>query len=270
LQSHALHGPLKYWHFALNVGWGQAVFYVLQRLRHASSRSRHPYVLYSKQLRFPVYCRPHTTDVNVFNQVLLRREYRCLDNVRDPALIIDCGANVGYSAAYFLSRFPRAYLVAVEPDPGNFEMLRTNLRPFVGRCQVVCSAVWSYPARVALAEASLGAGQEWARQVRPAQPDDLTAFSATDVGTLLRNSGFDRISILKVDIEGAEADVFAHGYAGWLSKVDNLVIELHGDECEAILAKAVEGQQFERSRCEELHVYTRLRGATGQAIADMP
>jgi FkbM family methyltransferase len=260
--SDRLRWPSKYWYFGLNIGWGQAAFYVLQRLRNAFRQSRDPYVLYSKHLHFPVYCRPHTTDVNVFNQTLLRREYRCVDDVRDPALIIDCGANVGYSAVYFLSRYPRAYVIAVEPDPENFEMLQTNLQPFAGRYRAVRSAIWSHPATLALAEGYLGAGQEWERQVRPAQPDDSNAFTATDVATLLRDSGFDRISILKMDIEGSEAEVFSQGYETWLPKVDNLVIELHGEVCEAIFAKAIHAEDFQRSQCEELHVCKRRHQAS--------
>jgi FkbM family methyltransferase len=263
LQPDTLRWPSKYWYFALNVGWAQAAFYVLQRLRSAASRSRVPYALYSKRLRFPVYCRPSTTDVNVFNQILLRHEYRCVDDVRDPALIIDCGANVGYSAAYFLSRYPRAYLIAVEPDPENFEMLQTNLKSFAGRFRAICSAVWSRPARLVLAESYLGPGQEWARQVCEAQAGDANAFAATDIGTLLRDSGFARVSILKMDIEGAEAEVFSSGYDTWLPKIDNLVIELHSDECEAIFAKAIERENFTRSRCEELHVCKRLHSGRG-------
>jgi hypothetical protein len=34
--------------------------------------------------------------------------------------IIDCGANIGCSAFYFLSKYPDAELIAIEPDEGNF------------------------------------------------------------------------------------------------------------------------------------------------------
>jgi hypothetical protein len=71
---------------------------------------------------------------------------------------------------------------------------------------------------------------------------------------LLEQSSFDRISILKVDIEGAEEIVFASNYEKWLHKVDNLVIELHGEQCEAVFQNAVAGRGFEVSRCDELTV----------------
>jgi hypothetical protein len=48
---------------------------------------------------------------------------------------------------------------------------------------------------------------------------------------ILRESGQDRISLLKIDIEGAEVQLFSEGCESWLSKVDNIVIELHDDSC---------------------------------------
>ena len=53
-----------------------------------------------------VYCRAHTSDLGVFRQIFIDREYRCLDDVQEPRLIVDCGANVGYASAYFLARHP--------------------------------------------------------------------------------------------------------------------------------------------------------------------
>ena len=89
----------------------------------------------------PVWCRPDTSDITVFYQIFGHREYRCLDHVQDPKLIIDCGANVGYSAAYFLSRFPGVKLIAIEPDRSNFETLRDNLRPYEN-WEAIKAEVW--------------------------------------------------------------------------------------------------------------------------------
>jgi hypothetical protein len=61
---------------------------------------------------------------------------------------------------------------------------------------------------------------------------------------------------LKIDIEGAEAQVFGRP-CDWLDKVDNLVIELHGEKCERIFRRAIEGRGFSVSTCEELAVCVR-------------
>lgn len=212
---------------------------------------------FDEQALHPLWWRYHSSDHDVFNQIFLFREYRCLDQVVDPGLIIDCGANVGYSSAYFLSRFPQAIVIAVEPDPDNFAVLQANLAPYKGRCRAIHSGIWSDSVGLVVAEEPFGDGREWSRQVRPAKPDETPTIIAIDIGILLEESGFERISILKVDIEGAEAIVFASNYQEWLHKVDNLVIELHGSECESIFFNAIAQENFVVDRCDELTVCTR-------------
>ena len=46
------------------------------------------------------------------------------------------------------------------------------------------------------------------------------------VDTLMKEHGIDHIDILKIDIEGAEKEVFRDPSA-WIGKVDALIVELH-------------------------------------------
>ncbi len=202
-------------------------------------------------------CRPRSSDAYVFGQIFVGREYRCLDEVPEPALIIDCGANVGYSTVYFLNRFPKSHVIAVEPDPANFKLLLENTMAYPGRVTAVCSGVWSHETGLVMNDQIFGDGREWARTVRPSQYDEKPDFVAADIGSLLAKSDFPRISILKMDIEGAEAVVFASNYEAWIKRVDNIVIELHGEECERIFRRAVEHEGFIFDRCDELTVCTR-------------
>ncbi len=244
-----------------NLGFLPAVSYKLHRARSRLVHSDRPYTLRSKYAKYPLYCRPGTSDVQVFSQIFVGREYRCLDEVTNPGLIVDCGANVGYSSAYFLSAYPHAQVIAIEPDAGNYAALVKNLEPFGTRVRTLCSAVWSEPVDLVFAEHTRGEGLEWARSVRKAQPGDKESIRAVDLGTVLRESGHDRISILKIDVEGAEAVLFSQGYDTWLARVDNLVIELHGPQCEAIFRRAIAGHPFEVSASDELTVCKRTRAA---------
>jgi FkbM family methyltransferase len=206
-----------------------------------------------------VMCRAQTSDLGVFRQIFIDREYRCLDDVREPGLIIDCGANVGYASAYFLGHFPRAQLIAVEPDAGNFAVLRNNLAPYSNRATLIQSGVWSTETGLMMSEEPFADGREWSYTVRPSMSGEVPVMQAVDIGSLLRNSGFDRIAILKIDIEGAEREVFRTNYQSWIGKVDRLVIELHGPDCEAALLRALECCPVEVSRCDELTVCAFMR-----------
>jgi FkbM family methyltransferase len=229
----------------------------IQRLRARRARPGVTFSVSTPLAGFPLQFRAQTSDTNVFSQIFLHREYRCIDDIGTAGLIIDCGANVGYSSAYLLSRFPTATLVAIEPDPANFELMRANLRPYEDRCEALNSAVWSTTVGLVVDSPPIGARQEWAVTVRPAHDGERPTIEAVDLGTILERSGFDRISILKVDIEGSEAEVFSRHTESWLPFVDNLVIECHGEHCRTVVLSAIEGLGFEVSQCEELMVCRR-------------
>ena len=57
-----------------------------------------------------------------------------------------------------------------------------------------------------------------------------SSFRAYTVDEILDESGFDRIDILKIDIEGAEKEVFEGDVGRWISRVNLLVLELHDRE----------------------------------------
>jgi hypothetical protein len=65
-----------------------------------------------------------------------------------------------------------------------------------------------------------------------------------DLAALLQQSGFDRISILKINIGKAELAVFGSNYQPWISKVDNIAVELHSDEGRAALLGAIAAEGF--------------------------
>lgn len=181
------------------------------------------------QVDAPLSLRPGTSDQLVYQQIFVDQEYLSLDGHDVEGLVIDAGANVGYAAAWFLSRFPRCRVVALEPDAANFSVLEANLRPYEGRADARRVALWSEVGTLALRDEPYRDGADWSRQVRPATAEDDDRVPAIDPGTLADQLGADRIALLKVDIEGAEAVVFGAGADRWLPRVDRIVAELHDD-----------------------------------------
>jgi FkbM family methyltransferase len=212
-----------------DLGWIQACVYAIQEVRRPRLKGDESYTLISKNSQFPLVCRPNTSDIHVFDQIFIEREYSCLDELSDVDLVIDCGANVGYSSAYFLTRFPKCRVICVEPDSANFMILEKNLAPYKERVKLLNTGIWSHPADLKILETPYRDGEAWSVQVRECNPGEVPEMQATDVGTLLKESGLGKISVLKMDIEGAEAIVFSSNYESWLPAVDNMVIELHDD-----------------------------------------
>jgi FkbM family methyltransferase len=240
---------LQYADAAHNLGWPQSLHYAVQRARNRWL-PRDGIWVRSRHARHPLWCRHGTSDVDVFGQIFVHREYRCLDHLTDASFVVDCGANVGFSAAYFLTRFPRAEVLGVEPDPGNFAAMERNLRPYGARARALRKAVWSSTTGLVLTEAPFGDSREWAVSVREAHPGERPSVEAVDIASLI---GDRRVDVLKIDVEGAEREIFA-GDCPWLEQVDNIVIELHGPECELLFRRAVERRGYAMSRSDELVV----------------
>lgn len=76
-----------------------------------------------------VLIRLGTTDVAAFEHVFVDEEYG-FNLATPPAVIIDAGANAGMSAVYFALRYPGARIIAIEPEPTNYEILRKNVALF--------------------------------------------------------------------------------------------------------------------------------------------
>jgi FkbM family methyltransferase len=242
-----------------NLGFFNYFHLRLQNWRMKRPNGNHSYRLLSRHSCVPLRCRANTSDILVFDQIFIELEYRSI-RLRDPKLILDCGANVGYSSAYFLSCFPTAAVVAIEPDIDNFRVLEANLKPFGTRVRTLHSAIWSHPTRLTMAETTFRDGSAWARHVRESQIGEQ-GFEATDIGSILKECKVERISLLKMDIEGAEAVVFSSGFETWLGKVDNIAIELHEDgpfgDGRAAFLKAIEGRGFVTRTAGELMLCSR-------------
>jgi len=221
--------------------------FALYRLRGARSGQRGGAVaLHIRGVKAPVYVRPGTSDIDVARQVFGRGEYECVARMRDVRFIIDCGANVGLTSVLLLSRYPNARLVAIEPDSGNLAACRRNLAPFADRAVCIEAGVWSVSAPMVVVRGAYGDGRDWAHIVRPCAEGEAPDFRAVTVPQVMAEHGFSRVDLLKVDIEGAEAEVFNAAAPEWLSGVRAIAIELHGAACERAFFGATAASGLDR------------------------
>jgi FkbM family methyltransferase len=170
---------------------------------------------------------------------------------RPPKVIFDLGANVGYASVFFLNAWPGSYILAVEPDPLNFERCRMNLRHYGTRVRMVQGAVWHCNGALVLSRGTFGDGREHATEVRVAAAGESSDVPAWDMPRLMEFSESANIDLLKIDIEGSENALFSAGADRWLDRVRNICIELHGPQCESAFWAALRDYDYEQSRCGE-------------------
>ncbi|MEK6809367.1 MAG: FkbM family methyltransferase, partial [Nanoarchaeota archaeon] len=78
-----------------------------------------------KNVMHPLFLRPGTSDVPLLYHIFVEEEYNIKPKTK-PSFIIDAGANVGFTAIYFANRFPKARIIAIEPEESNFKLLKKN------------------------------------------------------------------------------------------------------------------------------------------------
>jgi len=185
----------------------------------------------------PLHLRSHTTDISVLNEILVAKTYQALlaHPRSEPALIVDLGANIGLVDRWLLNLYPNAEIIAVEPEPGNAAILRANVAGLQVRVVEACIGA---TARSITLHTTGGAYAF--TMVGEASPDAVSVtVPVVTMQTVLQ--GAERIDLLKVDIEGAEEELF-DDCAEWIGNVELLLVECHApykvSNLEAALKKA--------------------------------
>jgi FkbM family methyltransferase len=206
-----------------------------------------------KSIIHPIIVRSHSSDVVVYEDVLLKRQYD-VSLTFPPEIIVDAGANVGITSVYYANKYPQAKIYAIEPEPSNFELLVRNTAKYSAIVPIQ-AALWSGDGHVSLDERDHNGrpGGAWSFFVSESKGKSVRAIT---VQTLMIENGLSVIDILKMDIEGAEKEVFEK--CDWLSTVRVLAIELHDrfkPGCSDVVTSAT--QEFTKTQHGEVAFYVR-------------
>jgi FkbM family methyltransferase len=155
---------------------------------------------------------------NFIDQILVRRLNDFFPD-NDHPLILDCGANIGFTVLNYKRQFPQARIIAFEPDPLFAPVLRRNLHHnHADDVQVVEAAVWTRKEKVEW----FSEGIDGSHIVSNGQENNKSWVQAIDLAGYLNET----VDLLKIDIEGAEYDVVNH-LGKELQNVKNILVECH-------------------------------------------
>ena len=171
-------------------------------------------------LQHPVYLRNIYADRTMFEQIFLNKEYNVPVNF-SPATIIDLGANVGYASIYFANRFPDAKIFAVEPEENNYQVAVKNTAPYKN-ITLVKGAVWHKPERINVVDNGFGEAGFMIQSGEGA--NTVRAYTIKEIMDLM---GIQQVDILKIDIEGAEKEIFETGFEDWVPHTKMMIAETH-------------------------------------------
>ena len=183
--------------------------------------------------------RRFTSDAWCFKQVFIDDDlYNYLPE--SPNFIIDGGANVGYTAAFYANRYPNATIVAIEPSQSNCEMIKRNCENF-NNVELVQGALWGKNTSLKISNPD---DHDWGFVVEECDPADKDALKSYTISDIIEKSGQDQVDMIKLDIEGAERELFSSNCDDWLPIVKSMAIEIHGSEANEIISNAVNKYNF--------------------------
>ena len=180
-----------------------------------------------------VTLRRGTSDFLTFEQVFLNNEYNLRRLARwhdilalyariERPLILDLGANIGLASLYFAKNWPKARIIAVEPDQRNIRLLKANIEG-MSNIKPVQGAVASEDGAVEIANPEDDAWALRTERVNSIGPNSISAYS---MESLMQFAPEAQPFIAKIDIEGFESELFSRD-TEWIKEFPIIIIELH-------------------------------------------
>jgi FkbM family methyltransferase len=156
-----------------------------------------------------------------------------------PLVVIDCGANGGGFPLMLLANgLQLKRLACVEMNPNTFARLRFNISRNVQAEQVVLNAALCSDGRTLALDLGSGGTSDsiYGRSGPEGQPETRHVVNGITLDDLIRRHLPDEkcIDVCKIDIEGAEHEIFASTTCSLASRVKLLIIEIHGSDSEAV------------------------------------
>lgn len=160
----------------------------------------------------------------IFVEIFLTRDYLFASGTARP-FIVDCGANLGLSIVFFKRLYPECRILAFEPDPETFSLLKGNVEANgFEDITLVNKAVSSAEGVVEFYSDPQGPGAGMGSVVAKrgsAQPIKVPSVRLSEYVD-------EPVDLLKIDVEGAESQVIRELVeSGKSSFIRQMAIEYH-------------------------------------------
>ena len=170
--------------------------------------------------------RKGTTDFKVFDEIFIEQAYApCVARLPanlGPVTLIDLGANIGLSVLFLTLRLAVPEIIAVEPDPDNFQMLSENLRRagLTARTKALRAFAGAERSFAELYDSGNGA---WGMRMGALSDTGTPVLPLSEIADAVKT---DAPILLKCDIEGGEKQLFLH-IREWAHLIRYIFLELH-------------------------------------------
>ena len=158
----------------------------------------------------------------LIEEILCHHEYYAPTDAEEP-LILDCGANFGLATYYFTRTFSTGQIEAFEPNPTLAELLSQNIvRNGFTNVSLRPVAISDRDGQVPFYVSSHEDAASSLLASRPPDDAEPVLVEAVDIRGLINRP----VTLLKMDIEGVEAQVLRH-VGGLLRHCESIICETH-------------------------------------------
>jgi FkbM family methyltransferase len=202
----------------------RAFFYFFELFRNKMYRKLFFLILFKTTKitvnKMTIFAKDIKSFISEFDHIFYKEDYFFRSNKKTP-VIIDCGTNIGMSLVYFKSIFPKARIIAFEPDLSLHKTINSTIQiNNFSNVQLRSEAISNKNGETSFFTAGDDSGSLY-NQKKGSKPVKVKLYRLKD---LLENET--NIDCLKIDIEGAETavlkDCFEH-----LHKVEHIFIDYH-------------------------------------------
>jgi len=167
-------------------------------------------------------------DKSVFSEIFKLREYRQADSIIRNAKfpILDVGAHLGFFSLYCSCLNSDALVYALEPEKNNYRRLVKHLK--INKCNNVQSFNLALATNSLIRELVVSTDSH-NNYLKTNELKNKLTIQDTETASLsdfCENNDITKISLIKMDIEGAEFEIFRN-WDKALEKVQTIIMEYH-------------------------------------------
>lgn len=209
-----------------------------------------------KKIGKKLIIRDGNSDIRVFKQIFIDEVYYFFPDQFEPKIIIDAGANVGYSPIWFKQMFPKSKILAIEPEVENYKILSENISGISG-ITALENALWFEQTSLKISNPD---SDSWGFRLNTEDSSGGNRVETVTIPDLISKYSIEQIDLLKIDIEGAEYELFKYGAESWLPFVEMIMVEVHEqikEGCSSLIDRVVIPLGFSKFTTKELTIYIR-------------
>lgn len=182
---------------------------------------------------FTIFYRAKSELYRSYDEIFIKKIYDILPSNHD-GLVIDGGAHIGISSLFLRRNFPNAKIIAFEPNPYTFEILKKNIQcNNVTNIELINAALSNEDGSGFLYGILNGENADTRGNSTIPSWGNRTSTDKILVEKVKLSNFFNaRVYFLKLDIEGAEHEVLCE-LESKLDLVENVFIDFHGTKTNA-------------------------------------